>query len=441
MPEQILARLRHLHPAEIDLDLSRVLRLLSALSDPHKKLPPVVHVAGTNGKGSVVAFLRAILEAAGYRVHVYTSPHLVRFNERIRLAGSPIDDASLQDVLTRIEKANDGQPITFFEATTAAAFLAFSETPADIVILETGLGGRLDATNVVERPALTVLTPIAMDHMEYLGDTLAAIAAEKAAIMKYGVGCVLAKQERATMKVLEARSLSFGVPLWLEGRDWFLRTHPEGVVFQGKSGTIGPMAAPALQGIFQLHNAGLALAAAERLEGFDIPASAMALGLKTVEWPARLQPLAQGKLASLLPAGWELWLDGGHNSHAAKAIALQAREWKDRPLLMIFGMLKRKDAKGYLKPLAARAERLIAVPIEGEDFIAPDDIVMIAKGEGLLYAEAGEGIEAALAKLASYGGPPARVLICGSLYLAGEVLRKNGTSTCQMEKGSHDSSP
>jgi dihydrofolate synthase/folylpolyglutamate synthase len=177
----------------------------------------------------------------------------------------------------------------------------------------------------------------------------------------------------------------------------------------------------------------LALAAAERLEGFDIPVSAMALGLKTVEWPARLQPLTQGKLASLLPTGWELWLDGGHNPHAAKAIALQAREWKDRPLLMIFGMLKRKDAKGYLKPLAARAERLIAVPIEGEDFIAPDDIVMIAKGEGLLYAEAGEGIEAALAKLASYGGPPA--------HLAGEVLRKNGTSTCQMEKGSHDSSP
>ena len=211
MPDLILSLLRTLHPAEIDLDLSRIQRLLAALGDPHKKLPPVVHVAGTNGKGSVVAYLRAMLEAAGYWVHVYTSPHLQRFNERIRLAGKEIDDEYLRDVLMRVEKANGNQPITFFEATTAAAFLAFAETPADIVILETGLGGRLDATNVVERPLLTILTPIAMDHMEYLGDTLAAIAAEKAAIMKYGVGCVVAKQERATMKVLEARSLSFGL--------------------------------------------------------------------------------------------------------------------------------------------------------------------------------------------------------------------------------------
>lgn len=425
MPDVLLSLLRTLHPAEIDLDLSRIQRLLAALDDPHKKLPAVVHVAGTNGKGSVTAFLRAILEAAGYWVHVYTSPHLVRFNERIRLAGKPIDDAYLRDVLMRVEKANSGQPITFFEATTAAAFLAFAETPADIVILETGLGGRLDATNVVERPLLTVLTPIAMDHMDYLGDTLAAIAAEKAAIMKYGVGCVTAKQERATMKVLEARSLSYGVPLWVEGKDWFLRTHPEGVVFQGKSGTIGPMAPPNLHGTFQLHNAGLALAAAERLEGFDIPPAAMALGLTTVDWPARLQHLKSGKLVDLLPAGWELWLDGGHNPHAAKAIALQAREWKDRPLLLVFGMLARKDAKGFLKPLAARAERLIAVPIEGEDFVAPDDLVATAKAEGLLMAETGESVEAALSKLAGCTSTPSRVLICGSLYLAGQALERN----------------
>ncbi|MBI5121672.1 MAG: bifunctional folylpolyglutamate synthase/dihydrofolate synthase [Rhodospirillales bacterium] len=425
MPDVLLSLLRTLHPVEIDLDLSRIQRLLAALNDPHKKLPAVVHVAGTNGKGSVTAFLRAILEAAGYWVHVYTSPHLVRFNERIRLAGKPIDDDYLRDVLLRVEKANANQPITFFEATTAAAFLAFAETPADIVILETGLGGRLDATNVVERPLLTVLTPIAMDHMDYLGDTLAAIAAEKAAIMKYGVGCVTAKQERATMKVLEARSLSFGVPMWIEGKDWFLRTHPEGVVFQGKSGPIGPMEAPHLHGTFQLHNAGLALAAAERLEGFEIPPAAMALGLTTVDWPARLQHLKSGKLVDLLPAGWELWLDGGHNPHAAKAIALQARDWKDRPLLLVFGMLARKDAKGFLKPLAARAERLVAVPIEGEEFIAPDDIVAAAKAEGLLLAESGESIEAALANLVASTSTPSRVLICGSLYLAGQTLERN----------------
>ncbi|MBF0269403.1 MAG: bifunctional folylpolyglutamate synthase/dihydrofolate synthase [Alphaproteobacteria bacterium] len=433
MPKELLARLKSLHPQEIDLDLSRVQRLLTALGNPEKKLPPVVHVAGTNGKGSVVAYLRAILEAAGYRVHVYTSPHLVRFNERIRLAGSLIDDGYLRDVLARVEAANAGQPITFFEATTAAAFLAFSETPADIVLLETGLGGRLDATNVIERPLLTVITPIAMDHMDYLGDTLAAIAAEKAGIMKYGVGCVLAKQERASMKVLEARSLSFGVPLWIEGKEWFLRTHPEGVVFQGRAGAIGPMAAPALEGTFQLHNAGLALAAAERLEGFHIPPAAMALGLKTVDWPARLQHLKTGKLAGLLPAGWELWLDGGHNPHAAKAIALQARDWKDRPLHLIFGMLKRKDATGYIKPLAARAERMIAVPIEGEDFIAPDEIVAAAKAQGLLYAEAGESIETALSKLAAYTATPSRVLICGSLYLAGQALERNSDESMQSQ--------
>ncbi|TAN59247.1 MAG: bifunctional folylpolyglutamate synthase/dihydrofolate synthase [Rhodospirillales bacterium] len=425
MPDEILSRLKGLHPALIDLDLSRVLRLLASLGDPQRKLPPVVHVAGTNGKGSVVAYLRAILEAAGYRAHVYTSPHLVRFNERICLAGKLIEDAYLKDVLLRVESANAGQPVTFFEATTAAAFLAFAETPADIVLLETGLGGRLDATNVVERPALTVLTPIAMDHMEYLGDTLAAIAAEKAAIMKYGVGCVVAKQERATMKVLEARSLSFGVPLWIEGKDWFLRTHQDGVVFQGKSGAIGPMDPPALAGPYQLHNAGLALACAERLEGFDIPPAAMALGLRTVDWPARLQHLKAGRLVDLLPKDWELWLDGGHNPHAAKAIALQARDWKDRPLHLVFGMLKRKNAQGFLKPLAARVERMMAVPIENEDSMQQDDIVATAKAEGLLYSGSAENIEAALGTLAGYGGPPARVLICGSLYLAGQALRKN----------------
>jgi dihydrofolate synthase/folylpolyglutamate synthase len=425
MPEAVLDRLKHLHPKEIDLDLSRVLRLLASLEDPHKKLPPVVHVAGTNGKGSVVAYLRAMLEAAGLRVHVYTSPHLVRFNERIRLAGRLIEDGQLKDVLERVERSNAGQPITFFEATTAAAFLAFSETPADIAILETGLGGRLDATNVIDRPILTAITPIAMDHMDYLGDTLAAIAAEKAAIMKYGVGCVLAKQERATMKVMEARSLSFGVPLWIEGKDWFLRTDQDQVVFQGKSGTIGPMAAPALYGTFQLHNAGMAMACAERLEGFHIPPAAMALGLKTVEWPARLQHLTTGRLAGKLPEGWELWLDGGHNPHAAKALALQFRDWKDRPLLMVLGMLKRKDAKGYLKPLIPRVERLIAVPVPGEDSADPQDIVAIAQAMGLPYAETASSVEAALTKLSASTRTASRVLVCGSLYLAGDVLREN----------------
>ncbi|OFX14298.1 MAG: bifunctional folylpolyglutamate synthase/dihydrofolate synthase, partial [Alphaproteobacteria bacterium RIFOXYD12_FULL_60_8] len=337
-----LSRLERLHPQVIDLSLTRISRLLGDLGNPQDSLPPTIHVAGTNGKGSTIAFLRAMLEAAGLRVHVYTSPHLVRFNERIRLAGQDISDLALAEVLEEVEVRNARQPITFFEATSAAAFLAMSRTPADVTLLETGLGGRLDATNVIKRPALTILTPIALDHQEYLGERLEAIAAEKSHILKPGVGCVMAKQERKADRVIELRSLEMGAPTWKEGRDWFARTTPRGMVFEGATGSL-ELPLPALIGAHQVRNAALALAAAERLSGFSLPPEALALGLTTARWPARLHRLTQGPLVDLLPPEWELWLDGGHNPAAGKVLAQACRAWKDRPLSMVLGMMRDKD--------------------------------------------------------------------------------------------------
>lgn len=422
--DTILARLTALHPKIIDLSLDRIERLLAALGNPERNLPPVVHVAGTNGKGSVIAYLRSFLEAAGYKVHAYTSPHLVRFNERIRVAGELIADDDLAAVLSECEAANGGEPITFFEVTTAAALLAFSRTPADVVLLETGLGGRLDATNVIEKPALTVLTSVSLDHHQYLGDSLKDIMGEKAGILKPGVPCVVASQQRESMKILKPRAKALDVPLVLEGEDFFARTRPDGMVFEGVSGPVA-LPAPALVGAHQVRNAGVALACIEQLKDFSVPEAALGQGLRTVTWPARLQRLSHGPLADLLPDGWELWLDGGHNVGAAKTLSQQARAWRDKPLYLVLGMLDGKDPVGYLKALKGRVKVLRCIDIPDQPSavganqlaaMAETLIVDVAPSDSLHYAVKG---------LSVTQPGPARILIAGSLYLAGHVLAEN----------------
>jgi dihydrofolate synthase/folylpolyglutamate synthase len=429
-----LARLYRFHPKRIDLSLGRLTRLLAALGDPHTRLPPVLHVAGTNGKGSVVAFARAMLEAAGHRVHAYTSPHLVRFNERIRLAGDLIADDHLVDVLERCETANGEAPVTYFEVTTAAAFLAFAEMPADALLLEVGLGGRLDATNVVDRPAATAITRISMDHMQFLGETLAAIAAEKAGIVKPGVPLVVGPQAAGpdgagVLDVIGARAAAAGAPMLAPGRDWTVVPAADGFRLTA-DGPDRRFPAPALPGRHQLGNAATAILAAERFAaaaGLALDDAAIRRGLAEVAWPARLQRLTRGPLAGALPAGAELWLDGGHNDSAGQALAdwLAARAGDDRrPVHLICGMLESKAPVDFLAPLARHAESLTAVAIPGEPAsLTAEEMAGHARRAGIeRVALAADPAEA----LAALPPAPARVLICGSLYLAGAVLRETG---------------
>ncbi len=422
-----LARLTGLYPKLIDLSLGRMHRLLADLGDPHLRLPPVIHVAGTNGKGSTVAIMRAVLEAAGYRVHVYTSPHLVRFAERIRLVGSLIDEALLLAMLEHVEAANAGNPITFFEVTTAVAFLAFAQIPADVVLLETGLGGRFDATNVIAKPAVTALSSISMDHMQYLGDTLALIAGEKAAIMKVGVPCVSVAQSPEAAAVIAAAAAEIGAPLKTQNETWRVEADGMGgVAFTGEHNS-WKAPVPSLPGRHQIDNAGLALAALDQ-SPFAIPAFALRSGMRNVEWPARAQRLKQGPLMSLLPQGWELWLDGGHNAGGGAAVAALAEDiWADAPLHLICGMLSTKVADDYLRPLAPRAASFTAVPIPSSDAALPaSDLAAAATRVGFSDVHVAENFTAALKRVAASAQGRARVLICGSLYLAGEVLRENG---------------
>jgi dihydrofolate synthase/folylpolyglutamate synthase len=418
--DAILSRLMGLHPKIIDLTLDRMQRLLAALGHPERRVPRVIHVAGTNGKGSTVAMLRAGLESTGARVHVYTSPHLARFHERIRLAGDLIAEDHLSALLDECEAANGGAPITFFEITTVAAFLAFARVPADWLLLEVGLGGRLDATNVVERPALTVITPVSLDHQQYLGETVGAIAAEKAGILKRGVPCVVGPQMPEGLAAIEARAARLGAPLMVHGEHWHAWEERGRLVFQDEAGLLD-LPRPALPGPHQIQNGGAAVMALRRLGlGEDVCAAAM----QRVEWPARMQRLRRGPLASLAP-GVELWLDGGHNPAGGQALAATLAGMAPRPTWAICGMLNTKDVAGYMRPLAPHLAGLRAVSIPGEkNTLAAAETAAAARTAGILADEA-EGVAAALQAIAARD-PAARVLICGSLYLAGSVLRENG---------------
>ncbi len=432
-PEAILARLPHLHPKKIDLSLGRIERLLGDLGHPERRLPPVIHVAGTNGKGSTLAFMRAMLEAAGRRVHAYTSPHLVRFNERIRLAtpngGQLIDDEALADVLTECERVNAGRSISLFEITTAAALLAFSRHPADALLLEVGLGGRFDATNVVARPAAAVITPVGIDHVEYLGDTVERIAFEKAGILKRGCPAVFAAQGEAPLAVMVREAERLGIAPHVGGQDFSAREERGRFVFEDGNGLID-LPLPRLAGRHQQGNAATAIAALRLLEP-DFPLHAIEAGLTGADWPARLQRLSRGPVFDLLGPGGELWLDGGHNADGGRVLAEAMADMEDRkarPLVLVCGMLTTKDAAAFLTSFKGLAHEVLAVPVGGDhDGHAAAGLAAIAVGVGLRSTPA-EGVEAALRAIASRAFPvPPRVLVTGSLYLAGAVLALNGT--------------
>ena len=416
----ILQRMMSLHPKVIDLTLDRVWRLLDALGNPQDSLPPVIHIAGTNGKGSSQAMIRAGLEAEGCKVHAYTSPHLARFHERIRLAGDLIEESHLSNVLEECEAANGDAPITYFEITTCAALLAFARTPADYTLLEVGLGGRLDATNVIAQPALTAITPVSIDHQQFLGETLGEIAGEKAGILKRGVTCIVAPQQEDAMDVIEACAECVGAPLLAHGQHWHVGEERGRLVYQDETG-LCDLPRPNLPGSHQFENAGLALAALRHL-GFGERACEAAV--TQAQWPARMQRLRHGPLVEAA-GGAELWLDGGHNPAAGHAIAQTLSELPSRPLVLICGMLNTKDVGGYLRPLGNVADRLIGVSIPGEaNTLTADETASAAKAQGLT-ADTADDLTDAL-RIATQRTSNARILICGSLYLAGSVLRENG---------------
>ena len=422
--DAILERLLSLHPKLIDLTLDRVHRLLAAMDHPERELAPVVHVAGTNGKGSVVAMLRAGLEGRGRRVQAYTSPHLARFHERVRLADGLISEPALQAVLEECEQANGGAPITFFEITTVAALAAFAREEADWCLLEVGLGGRLDATNVVRRPALTVITPVSYDHQQYLGETLSEIAGEKAGILKPGVPCILGPQEDEAARVIAAEAARVDAPVLMAGRDWVIRPQGEGLFYEDDRGAL-ELPAPVLPGAHQVQNAGIAVAALRALGDGD-PAAALA----RTDWPARMQRLTTGPLAARLPEGAELWLDGGHNPAAGAAMAdafAGMAEARPAPLWLIVGMLDTKAAEDFLAPLADVAAGAMTVTIpDTEAAIPAETLAARAEAAGLAAAPQADVAAALEAILAQHPGGPLRVAICGSLYLAGAVLRETG---------------
>jgi len=414
----ILERMMALHPKIIDLTLDRMWRLLEALGNPQNDLPPVIHIAGTNGKGSTQAMIRAGLEAAGKTVHAYTSPHLARFHERIRVAGELISEPDLAAVLDECHAANGGEEITYFEITTCAAILAFSRSKADFTLLEVGLGGRLDATNVID-PVLTVITPVSVDHQQYLGETLAEIAGEKAGIIKRLVPCVVGPQEEAALEVIEDRAAKLGAPLLAYGQQWHVGPEAGRMVYQDETGLLD-LPRPNLLGDHQIMNAGAALAALRHL---GLGAEACEAAVTQAQWPARMQRLSDGPLARKAPEG-ELWLDGGHNPAAGQALAAALAAMPKRPTHLICGMLNTKDIAGYLRPLAAEAASLTAVSIPGEAATLPAQATAKAAREVGFEAAEAESVPAALEAIIARE-PHARVLICGSLYLAGSVLRES----------------
>ena len=430
--DSIVARLTALHPKRIDLSLGRIERLLAALGHPEQRLPPVIHVAGTNGKGSVVSFLRAILEAAGKRVHVYTSPHLVRYNERYRLGdtGELVSDEELSTTLTECERVNAGGPITVFEITTAVGLMLFSRHPADVLLMEVGLGGRLDATNVIEHPLASVITPISVDHMEFLGDTIEKIAVEKAGILKRGAPGVVAAQPRDALAVIERQAARVGAPLKFAGDDWTATEERGRLVYQDENGLLD-LPPPKLYGRHQFENAGLAIAALRAAKALKIPPAAFEAGVAKAEWPARMQRLGQGALTALAPPGSELWLDGGHNPDGGRAVAAALADLEERvsrPLVLIVGMMATKDTEGFLRNFTGLARRMIAVPIPNvEKAMSAEAVADAARAIGLPATSRDNIAEALDAARKLDLDPPPRILITGSLYLAGEVLRENGT--------------
>ena len=430
--DAILDRLSRIHPKGIDLALGRIERLLADLGHPEQKMPPVFHVAGTNGKGSTCAFLRAMLEASGKRVHVYTSPHLVRFNERIRIAGKLISDDELADVLEEAERINAGQEITFFEIAMVAAFLAFARHPADALVLEVGLGGKYDATNVIAKPVMTVITPIGLDHAEYLGSSLAGIAAEKAGIVKRGIPLVVGAQDDVPRDVIVRRADAMSAPVFVLGEDFFAHAEHGRMIYQDDHGLLD-LPLPKLIGQHQIENAAVAIAALRHAGSGWASDAAIETGLRKVEWPARLQRLTRGPLVALAPEGAEVWLDGGHNPHGAAAVSRALADLEERspkPLYLICGMLRTKDAAGFLEPFGGLARHVTTVEIRGEP---------ASRGAGELYdaaravglnATPADDLEDAMMQVEAWarahpGDPAPRILICGSLYLAGRVLAEN----------------
>lgn len=426
--ETLLSQARILHPQEIDLSLDRLRRLLAKLGDPQDRLPPVFHVAGTNGKGSTVAFLRACLEAAGKRVHVFTSPHLVRYNERIRLAGKLIDDDTLISTLRDVIQVNAGAPITVFEVITAAAFVAFSRTPADACVLEVGMGGRLDATNVVKKPAACGIAQLGLDHTSFLGSTILEIAAEKAGIAKPGVPLVLSRYPRTVnARIGEVAGIA-GAKLVVAGQDWDATLYNDVFHYRDGTGKL-ELTPPRLIGAHQIDNAGLAIAMLRHQSQVAVPDAAFRAGIGWAEWPARLQRINTGPLHALLPKGAELWLDGGHNPLAGRMLAdrFRGQNLAERPFHLVVGMLTTKDVSGFLRPFSNRTTRLHAVPIEGHEHYAPPALAAMAEAMGMASQPAASVAEA-LGSIASEADPaqPPVVLICGSLYIAGKVLEESG---------------
>ena len=423
--DAILSRLLGLHPKLIDLNLTRIDALLEALGRPQDRLPPTIHVAGTNGKGSTVAFLRAFLEAAGQKVHVYTSPHLVHFRERIRLAGTYVTDKRLNAALEHCEAVNGGKPITYFEITTAAAIYLFAEEPADFLLLEVGLGGRFDATNVVDHPIGTIITPVSIDHVEYLGPTIEGIAREKAGILKKGAPAVLARQTDEGLAAIDREARKLGVTPFVAGQDFDGYAQNGRFVYQDEAGLLD-LPLPKLAGPHQLGNASVAIAAARQ---FKLPVSDadIARGLTTVEWPGRLTPL-KGALAQYLSEGQELWLDGGHNEAGGGVLAVALREMdtaRPKPLVLIMGSFANKDAAGFLAHFGDAPKIVFTVPIPGDRAAWPArKLANLAEAQGL-KARPMRSITGALQAAAEV--PDARIVICGALHLAGHVLAENKT--------------
>ena len=427
-PQEILGRLERLHPKLIDLSLDRVERLLGLLDNPQRRLPPVIHIAGTNGKGSTIAMLRALYEASGRKVHADTSPHLVRYNERFYIAGKEIEDAPLVDILEECERANAGTPITHFEITTAAAFLAFSRIPADILLLEVGLGGRFDATNVIDKPAVSVITPVSMDHMAFLGDTIEKIAFEKAGILKPRVPAVIGPQEPAALAVIKARAAEVGAPLYCYGQEWTIAEGGNGMLFS-TGGKTRRYPRPGLLGAHQVLNAGQALMAADLAEeSLETTERARAKGIAEASWPARMQHLENGVLVEYLNSGSSLWVDGGHNESAGEAVAKILDSWAAEPgalpVYLLFGSLNTRDPVCYLKHMRGRAQRLYVLPIPGTENSLTEDELMDGAKRAALPAIPVSTVQQAL-RDSQKKGKSVRFLICGSLYLAGHALGLN----------------